>query len=205
MRSTPTRRSRRARLDRRGRGERAAVAATLGAGARSGARAPPAGITVFAASSLTNVFPAIDSGAEVLVRRLEHARGADHARRAGRRVRLRQHDDPGHAVRQGARRAAGRLHAQHARDRRAEVQPGGHPLDLRPDQARRHDRHRELGRSGRLLHAADPEPDEPHQGGARERRQPGDRRARRCSRRSRSARSTPASSTRPTRRRCPAR
>ena len=75
---------------------------------------------------------------EVLVRRLEHARRADHARRPGRRVRLGEHLDPRGALREGTRREARQLHPQHARDRRAEVEPGRDRIDLRPDEARRH-------------------------------------------------------------------
>ena len=185
----------------------AALAAAVGAGVSSTpvAGASVTGITVYAASSLTDVFPAIDpgpkysfAGSNTLAGQITLGAPADVFASANTTI-------PAQLYRQGARRAAGQFHPQHARDRRAEGQPGEHPFDLRPHQAGGHDRHRELWRSRWLLHVAGPGADEPHQAGAGQRRQPGDRRPRRCSPRWRSARSTPGSSTPPTPRRFPAR
>ena len=169
-----------------------------------GRRARATQLTVYAAASLTDVFPKIDSSRALLLRRLEPARGADPAGRARRRLRLREHDAAEPALREGAVLEAGRVHAQHARRSSCRsANPAGirsvYDLTKRGREARR----RRTGRAGRQLHAAGAEEHEPRGRGAEERRQPGDGRARGARRRSRSARPTRASSTRPTRRTVP--
>ena len=89
------------------RSSRARASASLArARRRRGAAAPPPsrpmrppGVTVYAAASLTDVFPKIDPTATVQLRRLERARHADHERRAGRRASRRRTRAPGAALR----------------------------------------------------------------------------------------------------------
>ena len=134
----------------------------------------------------------------VLVRQHRHARDADHERRTRRRPDGREHDDLRLALRLGRRREAGQLHAQHARRRRSEVEPGRDQVDLRPDEAGDQDRRGGLVGAGRQLHGPGAEPDGPQLGRSRRTSSARRPRTRTSSRRSRSARSTPASSTSPT-------
>ena len=62
-------------------------------------------------------------GAEVQLRRLERARDADQARRAGRHLRLGCTAQHAAALRGGHRRQAGHVHGEPARVDRAEVEP----------------------------------------------------------------------------------
>ncbi len=141
-------------------------------------RAHEAQLTVYAAASLTRRLPEARPRGEVLVRRVERPRCPDHARCARRRVRLREHDLARAALCERALLQAGRLHAQPARHRRAEGEPGEHPRHLRPGEAGHQARHRGSRCARRELHAPDPEEHEPDECRARERRQQGDGRAR---------------------------
>ncbi len=150
----------------------------LGVLAGAASAATHAQITVFAAASLTDVFPQIDSGerysfggSNTLSAQIQQGAPADVFASANMTL-------PERAAREGALLEARRLHAQHARDRRADVEPGRHPQRLRPDAERHQARRRRLGRARRQLHAPDPQEHEPVVGRAQERRQPGDGRAR---------------------------
>ena len=145
------------------------------------------------------------AGREVLVRRLERARHADPQGRTRGRVRLREHDAPEGPEQGRLLLEAGRLHAQHARRDRAEVEPGEHQQRLRPAEAGRQGRDRGLRRAGRQLHAAGAEEHEPVGRAFSPTSSARRPTCARCWRRSRSARATRASSTRPTRGPCPAR
>ena len=59
-------------------------------------------LTVYAASSLTDVLPKVDPAERYSFARLEHARRADHAGRTGGRLRIREPDASGAAVRERA-------------------------------------------------------------------------------------------------------
>ena len=128
------------------------------------------------------------------------------ARRAGRRLRLGEHDAADAAPR---RRASARSRSCSRATRSSSSSRRRTPAEIHSV----YDLTKPgvklvvagTGRAGRQLHAADPQEHEPRRGGAQERRQPGDGRARGARARSRSARPTRDSSTRPTRRPCPAR
>ena len=71
---------------------RTTLAIILAAVAALAAPAAASALNVYAATSLTNVFPALNKGADVQLRRLEHAPAADRARRSRRRLRVREPD-----------------------------------------------------------------------------------------------------------------
>ena len=96
---------------------------------RRRARRPRAvsGITVFAAASLTDVFPQIDAapkysfgGSNTLAAQIKHGAPADVFASANTTI-------PEQLYAKGLVREAGRLHAEQARARRAEVEPRRHP------------------------------------------------------------------------------
>ena len=166
---------------------------------------PHAQITVFAAASLTDVFPQIDRARALLVRRLEHARRADPAGRAGRRLRLREHDAAAAAATRRGSCSKPVVFTRNklvARSCRAS-NPAGIRSGLRP--ARERHRSSSIAGAGRPGRRATRCRCCKNMGllGACSRTSSARRRTcARCSRRSRSARPTPASSTRPTRGPC---
>ncbi len=113
---------------------------------------PQARITVYAAASLTDVFPEIDGpqrysfgGSNTLAAQIEHGAPADVFASANT-------DAAEPAPREAALLQARRLHAEHARDRRAEGEPGPDSQHARPLEARHQARRRRAGCAGRQLH-----------------------------------------------------
>ena len=156
------------------------VVGLLGSSPLRRPRRPPTEDHVYAASSLVNAFPAINpnetysfAGSNTLRRR---------SRTALRRTfRLGKHDAAGSAPQAGILREAGRLHAQHARDRRPKANPG-HVKSIysltksaSPSTSRRR-----ASRSGRTPSRSSRTRPEDRRRGERERRQPGDERRRRA-------------------------
>ena len=124
----------------------AVVVAALGLAVLGGANATSqAQITVYAAASLTDVFPKIDSAEKYSFGGSNTLAAQITAGRAGGRLRFREHDAAEPAEREGTLLEAGRVHAQHARDRGPEVEPGRHPRHLRPREERGQARHRGPG------------------------------------------------------------
>ncbi len=121
--------------------------------------------------------PGARPDAAVQLRRLEHARDADPERRAGGHLRVGGAPEHAAALQAGARRQAGHVHLESARADRPEVEPGGHPLRLRPEAQAGEARDRRRGRARRRLHAHRAAQDGPHVR-ALEGREPGDGRAR---------------------------
>ena len=108
----------------------AALAASIAAflafagGATASSSRATAGITVYAAASLTDVFPAIDgspsysfAGSNALATQITNGAPADVFASANTTI-------PAQLYAAGHRREARGVHAQHARDRRPEVEPG---------------------------------------------------------------------------------
>ena len=106
-------------------------------------------LTVYAASSLTDVLPKVDpaerysfGGSNTLAAQITQGAPADIFASANI-------DPPGTAVRKGARDTAARAHSQHTRPHRPADEPGPHPLDHRPAQTGRQARHRRFGSARR--------------------------------------------------------
>ena len=130
--------------------------------AAAAARVARAQLTVYAAASLTDVFPKIDSsakysfgGSNTLAAQITQGAPADVFASANMTLPTQLY-------------AKGLCSKPVVFTRNTLVivvpksNPGEHPQHLRPGEAGRQARHRRLGRAGRQLHAADPEEHEPH-------------------------------------------
>ena len=155
--------------------------------------------TVYAAASLRAAFPEIDgsptynfAGSNVLQRQIENGAPADVFAR-------REPEGGAGAVRGRPLHAPGHVRHQQGRRARARGQPGGHPVDLRPQPRRAQAAGRRRGgRADRRLHAPAARPHAAERDPHAQHRVARDERGQRDRRRSRSGRRTPASPTRPT-------
>ena len=136
---------------------RRVVAARLGGRAGQAVRAPSAQITVYAAASLTDVFPQIDSapkysfgGSNTLAAQIQQGAPADVFASANMTL-------PAAALREGPR---ARSRSSSRGTRSSIVVPKSNPAEIRSvydlTQVRDQARDRRPGRAGRQLHAADP-------------------------------------------------
>ena len=156
------------------------VVALVALTASASQAASSAEITVFAAASLTNVFPQIDgaqrysfAGSNTLAAQIEQGAPADVFASADMVLPRKLYDER-------PLLEARRVHAERTGDRRSTIEPGKAALDLRPRAEGRQARRRGAGCARWPLHAAAAQEHEARREGAAERRQPRDRRPRRA-------------------------